>query len=470
MSPSQLTAGVGSSSAFLTVERQLGGVPQTTGALSVTVATSSSRGQFAASPGEEINWAPTASLTIPDGQSSVSFSYRDGSVGSSTLTASTTGYPNAAATVVVAPLHTNDDFEGGGLLFSDAVPGQWKDMTSGAPSLFGLDAGAARRGNFGLGHHDLQSVATNGEGGRLGTYFGLIGPALYVRFWFRMSGEPSGGAVVPAIVGVRPSYASFFNFYVEPTGRVAFGGYNVDLSQFDYDGTPAHVADGGWFLVEMVTDGMGSAQAARRLFINGADAGVQLANMDGGSFWRFDVGQPWGQPRTWTGNADFDDVRVSPSILPSRVGVQPEAELVAGTCTRVGIELQNSVTGVATAPLINVQLDLSSAGPANAQWFSSEECGASIGSITIDGSEGARSAWIRPESPGSVTLQAINSDYLGGTFTTEVSGAPDPDGSGRDLGRASLAVGCGCAQTDPAVLVGLLLCIAGMRRRIRRRH
>lgn len=124
------TVRLGTTAGPFTVRRQqLDGPAIAAGApeLSVGITTSSPFGFLSLAPDTPPPWPQTLTNSIPaDASESAPFYYRDGQVGSSSLTASAgTQWDDGVTTVTIEARSFEDDFESGTLLTTDTPPGRW---------------------------------------------------------------------------------------------------------------------------------------------------------------------------------------------------------------------------------------------------------------------------------------------------------------------------------------------------------
>lgn len=397
----------------------------------------------------------------------------------------------------------DEGFEDGGLLFSDPVPGKWTAEFQRVSSPTQVDPNAARTGANGFSVLDNDATNNDGSSGLIHHRIsGSIGPRLYLRFWLRMSGPPVVSTVIPSNIHMDGGDV-LFDLRVDTTaGRVSVGGFDR-FGAYSISPSNQYIGDGGWHQVELLADGMGSSQASRHVMVNGVDAGRQPTDWTGLAYGSYELGQPWGQPRIWTGQLSFDDIRASPFVLPAAVSVRIPGGLTESECGALDLVLHNSFDGALTPPLEDTLVTVISVPVVD--FFADPSCAtASSGRVVFAADAGAARLYLRPRTFGDHGWYASSAGLRDGAAFATVLPAPDagtrdagvpdaglPDAGGADAGvgdagaaapdasvisdagagslgdARELGVGCGCAGAPQllwGVTLALLLCGARRRR------
>lgn len=455
-------------------------------------------------------WGPTLQLPIGPGVSRTApFYVRDGRVGTTRWSASAGGFAAADGGMVVRTDAITCDLETGTLLDSEAPPGCFNTrylpyvVSTLAPSMQ-----SAHRGSFGvllsdmeMGVGDAADTALYEDGAPVfGDYF--------ARSWVRVRTSNATGTVIlvqltnaqatsPSVVDVRLTTSS---------GVLSLGGFVADAN---YILTPG---DGGmpvgdWHLLELQASGVGTADAGRRLWLDGQlvveDRGLDFS---GGrlAVARLAIGEPYAQDRKWQGTIDFDDVRSAAVPLATSLRLGTASGMVGG-CVPVDLELVSSQRGgpVAATEAFDVTVD------AGAVVFSDPACTAAGPLVPFAVGQSRKTFSIRPTAT-MTDVHASAADFLAArasyAFTPAIdaglpdagtpdagvldAGTPDagvldagmtdagaPDAGGADAGApdagvpdepARLGVGCACSSAGGDFVWLALLALWRVRRHERR--
>jgi hypothetical protein len=368
-----------------------------------------------------------------------------------------------------------DDFESGGLLFTDTPPGRWNSLNllrqpqdSAAET-----AAAAHRGDAGLRVIDMntQGMTPNAEV-ELGyqAAAGISSGDYCVRGWLRVTQQNGVGQIFPVQVETsQPQSADICEFAFD------FGKVEIDVGGFDGPGSftlyrAGDLPDGAWHLYECHTLGIGSASGARELYVDGVLLDNNPEDLTGLTLQQLNIGEAYGDV-DFQGTLDFDDVRTSigrPATFVVVSGVPASAAV--GECVSLSVELRDVAGHPAAAPY-DVVAGVSVSG-VSAQLFS-DACATPSASATVKSGQSTGAIWLRATSVGQAVIAASHLDFLSAPqqqfaiVQGSGAGGGNSGGGGSPAASRKFSVGCGCAQPGPLVL---LMGLRWFRRRPARRR
>lgn len=401
-----------------------------------------------------------------------------------------------------------DDFEGR----STPQGGQWNTLEQRETTLV-LVPEAAHRGDGGLRVIDTSDGGASSSGTMLRRYdSGAIDAGFWLRSWFRLTRLDSPGTH-SVLMMLRSDSA--------PLGRQQ----HVDLidDRLGVSGATAtgftaspgtHPLDGGWVLVELGVEGLGTDAGVRELWVDGTlvarsveDFGFPLPIVG-----EVNVGEHFvAAPRSFTGLTDFDDLRASRARPASRAMLDAPGTADAGTCvtgsfllvtsaqdavTFAPTEFEASLTldaGEAhfgtgcTGPAV-ARFDAGSAGPFPISWRFTRGGVVTVGletddflpsaaqvtvSATAGGGGGASGGGGATGGGGAAGGGSVGGGGAGGGGSagggSTTGGGSASGGGGGDVTPTpgTFAVGCGCTTSPLMLGVPALVLVRRLRRRDR---
>lgn len=439
------TLAAGFPSGALVVQRQrLDGTPIDTGApaLNVTVASSSPTAEFAPSPSPYQTWTASYPVTLPAGASTTPvFHVRDPVEGSPTLTASAgAAWDPGTFPLSIGPFQFADDAETGTLLDSETPPGRWTQRSAPTVNALLVTGAAAHRGSFGVRHEDTSAGAGGGNEGAVEVRSAGLTGDVHLRFWFRVVALNGSGEVVFAHIRSPADSLTALAFQAE-TGAFREGGFDR-TGAFSQILLNRSVDLGVWHLMEVAALGVGTANGTAKTWMDGVPLGTR-SGLDWSTLEaeELSIGEPWGNPRTFTGTMDFDDVRAGRTAPASTLVVTAPAASSAGTCIPVTVSLRSSDGALAPAPY-PMDAALTAAG-VSGQFYAETTCATPIAQVTLVTGADGRQIGFLPSSGGDATLVASHPDFLSAPGGTVVGTAPDAgpaDGGSDDGGASTLPV------------------------------
>ena len=323
---------------------------------------------------------------------------------------------------------------------------------------------AAHRGDGGYRLLDNYSTGGNGSQGGIGIASLPRDATIWLREWVRISPTSiNGNAVFTGIAGQDLRVTA-------PGGELQLAGSAG--GQFSLFTTTVRL-DGGWHLMELYVEGIGTDAGTRALWFDGVRvARVGSLDFTGLGSNLLQIGEWWSDDRRWTGSLDFDDVRLSVEAPASRLAVR-EVGRIPG-CVQVSVGLEASSTPGTFVPPVRDVLALATVDGGTLHPPSS----GCLGAGTVDGVILLRagtvpdaSFFVRADAPGDLELVVEEPDYL--PAREVFSGLVPPDGGVKDSGVGDggtgprrYTVGCGCQGASPGLsLWGLLLLARRTRRR-----
>lgn len=355
-----------------------------------------------------------------------------------------------ASVAVAQPSVLADDFEGRAR--PDTAPWDYGTTDEG---VLQLTAAAAHRGAAGLRLDDQNAGTGQNVGSKVAhEKLGNAPASSWLRLWFRSAQLTQPGRQVVAQLGFgsgntttgRQQEIVLTGSRLTSDGRTTAG----------FTTTEAFVTlDGGWHLLELGWEGVGTSQGTRELFVDGTSA-IRFENQAFGwpqSAQAVAVGGVFVE-RSFVGQLDFDDVRLSTDPPASQFGVVGDA--LVGRCTPLRLELRDSRQGVVELAPTELRLEVALEGADGAVHFGDGCDGGTHGLI----SAGTRGPWVvsvLANATGPATVVVQSDDLLTSRAPVNVVAEVAPPGF----------LVCGCAQLDgSAVLLAALVAVA--RRRARR--
>jgi hypothetical protein len=344
----------------------------------------------------------------------------------------------------------SDDFESGALLTSAMPAGRWDAMYVEPGTSYAPSPGARHRGQLGVRLTD----GVSGNGTTSSSWLRRELPNAtgdrYVRFWFRTQNSNGSGFVKFMNIHGTTQSLTLSEAVVDGPGLAAELGAFGPMTTLPLIDSGISYQPGTWYLVEVSATGVGTTAGAARLWIDGVRR-AEVTGLDWSTIitnWFF-IGEGWCN-LSWTGELDFDDVRVSTTPPASRLTWKTSGELRPGECTELAVRLEDSEGNVAPAPY-DFTANLAGSNTAPAPLFSDALCTQRTSTAFFRTGQQSVSVWLRPESAPTVDLHASYEDFVPGQLSAPVQGTDvELLGAGRYL------IGCGSAGgalTEPASLL-----------------
>ncbi len=306
-----------------------------------------------------------------------------------------------------------NELESGTLAVTTTPPGKAAStFTTGATGVSASAAGiAAHRGAFGL--RVIDSDGQTGPGGGAGQLSRIspVGGTLHRRFFWRPSTTNGLGArTIAALSSTTLGSRAIAEVMVSGTGALSLGGFDLALNYVTTTSSST-ASTNAWHLVELLLTGVGTNAGSRKLYLNGTLA-AQASGLDwsGVTVDQLVDGQVFSTNRAFQGIDDFDDLRASRAVMPSRLvlSAPPMADRVCSGA--VTIEARDS-DGTARGVVEPMLLALSVSG-LTGSFFSDASCTSAISSIPLAVGTSQATVFFRPATAGSATLTATNLDAL----------------------------------------------------------
>ncbi|MBM4777465.1 MAG: hypothetical protein GQE15_07150 [Archangiaceae bacterium] len=302
----------------------------------------------------------------------------------------------------------SDGFEGS-LLGSRVQPGVWDFIGLQYPNQQVVTEGSAvKRGVLGLrtiDNHRDAGVDTQVVLGRNITGTGNQ----YTRVWWRVSasnGVP--GALSFLMTQGNTAVGTLAETKWNPaTNEVRLVCFDRNSMFFSPSAPTTVVPDGGFHLVELALQNVGTVAATCSYAIDGSERARQQYDHTGTQFSNILVGPVYGESE-WTGVMDYDDFAASPAPIASRVDVTP-TQVTAGVCETMTLRTLSSFSNmpapVSSTTRIAVKVD-------GGTLFQDGRCAVSLaGSLVFPAGTAAQSVRLRVD-PGSSVVVMFESDDL----------------------------------------------------------
>jgi hypothetical protein len=449
----------------IAIARSATGVP-----VAVTLSTTSAQGAFSLDRDPFGTWGTALSVPLAASAAATTVYYRDSIVASVTLTAMAGGYAPGVLSAGVSTHGFHDDFESGGLLYTDVPEGRWNSLTA-FPNVAGATtAAAAHTGSLGMRLTDNDPTAGPHNSTEYDYVMQPISGTGYARGWVRLVSDSGVGEVevftLEASGGNQPPLVGL---------DVTLPGWALALDGEDVSGdcstTTSATVDAGWHLVELEVTGTGGADAGYRAWVDRHLIVSRRCDWSTAAWGlgALTVGEPWTQDGRYTGAVDFDDVAVSTVPPPStlEVGCAPIIEL--GTCVPATLTLYDSPSHALAAAQLPVVAHVA-AGSTALQTFSDALCMVPAVDVVVPEGASSNTFYVRGTATGAAVVGARDDDLftVAAAVTVIGSDAGGSTGGSGDGGHAPVAmypVGCGCNASSPAFVLMLLQVLFWRRRR-----
>lgn len=315
------------------------------------------------------------------------------------------GMSTIAAIAVAQPSILEDGFEGRTMPF--AAP--WSDQYTFEGTL-SLPAAAAHRGAQGLRLVDTVSGGANGAGSALRSLrTATIASTLWYRGWQRLTTHTGNGDSVFVMLCEAGSGAGAFQQQYEIENDIMkVGGFTATT----YTSRDVGTFDGGYRLMELGVENMGTTTGRRELWIDGVNVANTTENFAFGNAveaW-VQVGQVYMETgRGFMGTVDFDDVRLSFARPASRVTLTTPDAGQQGACVTGQLGLATSRGDVVTFAPTAFSVTLAS------NRGSAHFGGTCAGGSTFGIDAGSTGPWVvswRLGDAGTATMGATADDFL----------------------------------------------------------
>ena len=265
------TVGLGIPTPGMIIQRQTDtGVPITVGpALTITVGSGSTRGQFSGSPDPRGSWSSALGLTIPANASNAPlFYYRDGATGTAVLTTTAPANTPGTLSVTLSPLGVSATSESGQTFWNQVPPGPWCcTAINNLLNVIGLSPAAAHQGSQGIRWVDNENVVPAGGGTSLLFLSAPVGPQLYARAWVRLTSSNALGIVHFMSLGRGGTEYLGLAFH-NPGTSFSMGGFTGTGGYYSVTGTGS-MPVGAWHLIEIGAEGLGTNSGTARAYLDG---------------------------------------------------------------------------------------------------------------------------------------------------------------------------------------------------------
>lgn len=345
-----------------------------------------------------------------------------------------------------------DDVESGTLLASDPQPGAWQWDSVDRPGVsITASMAAAHRGRFGISQVDANQGSGSGVSNDLSVGFAASTAPLYARLWLRMAAMNTPGFVMAWQLHGNSTVGTVTEFTIYDDLSIEARAWDKTSSLVSTAGPPV-LEIGRWHLVEVETLGVGTAAGALRIFVDGSPyAMVTGVDWSGIYVTHMNLGEPWAS-LAWTGELQFDDVRLSTTRPAERIRVSTDASipLEVGGCLPVEVSLADVEGAPAPAPY-EVVPALEAAPPGS--FHADAACTQEPGALTIARGASSTVVYFRPAQEGATLIRASHPDFLSAAeLALDVQPAVSPP-----LPLTSvLKVGCGCESAQASASQGVL--------------
>jgi hypothetical protein len=264
------------------------------------------------------------------------------------------------ARVAAAQATFDDGFEGRLTQF-DTPAGVWDFIGLQFPNQsVTTSSSAAKRGLAGLRTVDNHRDAGADSQVVLGRNTTGSGTQ-YLRAWWRVTASNGVPANISFLMTQgNTSIGTLAETKWNPsTNEVLLVCFDRNGTFFNPSGRVRVPPDGGFHLVELAVQNLGSAGATCSSAFDGAERARQNIDHTGTMYRNVLVGPVYGETE-WTGVMEYDDFAASPAPMASRLTLTPTA-VTLGDCAPVTIQARSSFTTalapVVTATAVTVRLD-----------------------------------------------------------------------------------------------------------------
>ncbi len=379
-----------------------------------------------------------------------------------------------ATQVLAAPLFS-DDAESGTLTSDQSPPGAWARLGPGpAANTISSHQEAAHRGTRGIRHIDAANAPVKAVQGLVASDLAPVQGSVTGRFWFRHTPQSTTGNLmvfklegVDAQVRIRHDGGEL---HWDLAGR---SGEGDDWTTFIGPDSGPSLNVREWQLVELLVEGMGSANGKLSLFV---DRKLVVARSDLDFKTRvlrgLDLGGVWSDEASFMGLSDFDDVRVSVEPPASRIGLAlaSDAETANG-CVPITLSLHDSPTdALAPAPY---DVDVSLVAPERSgRFFEDDACTREIDRKSVPAESTSTTVYFAPGSAGTFTLKAEHLDFFPASLSLVSTGTggltpatPGQDGICGPRCPDPWTIGCQASPAQGALSFAALLVLGTLRRK-----
>lgn len=307
---------------------------------------------------------------------------------------------------------------------------------------------------------------------RTQAYLGLTlerdGGTRWLRHWFREARVVQPGTVANlTISGIQ------IDSTIATAAEVKFWPVQNDLQLQCFTGAGGQVLpmgafalDGGWHLVELATQNVGTDAGLCGLAVDGVIVATSYVDWSGRAYTQAILGEAWAAD-DFAGELDFDAFAVSIQPPPSVWSVslqRPSTEV--GQCLSFKVETHDVLGGVRAALATTRGLVTFGVGDV----FTDNRCTTLGSQFTLDAGETTVELSVLPRVAGTKCLRVEGTDYRPTIecfeiVTPDAGVGVDGGASGDDAGSGDhgpYGVGCSCGSDPVAAL--LLLALALLRR------
>lgn len=306
-----------------------------------------------------------------------------------------------------------NELESGTLAVTSTPPGKAAStFTTASTSISTSGAAiAAHRGGYGLRVIDADGQTGPGGGAGQVSRITPVSGMLHRRFFWRPAATNGlGSRTIASLASSSASNRALAEVVVAGTGALSLGGVDAALNYVTTT-SASTAATNTWHLVELLLTGVGTNAGARKLYLNGTLA-AQSSGIDwtGVTVDQLVDGQVFSGNRAFQGIDDFDDLRASRAVMPSRLVLTAPAMADRVCSGAVTIEARDS-DGTARGVVEPLALALSVSGITGA-FFSDASCTTSVSSVPLPVGTSRATVFFRPATAGTATLTASNVDAL----------------------------------------------------------
>ena len=360
-------------------------------------------------------------------------------------------------------------------LESGGLSAAWALTTKSGMTLEGSTL-AAHRGRYGLRLVDAEDAVDAQPGAFFSRTIDVPAPTLFTRLWLRkVSSNRLGGASIWLALERKGSASvegTAFAWAFDGDGRLSgieqglFANGTIDYSTQAFD---SHL-DGGWQLLEAAVLGLGD-KATVRYAVDGQMV-FERRNVTAAAdrFSSVRVGETYANGPGFRCTLDFDDLRVDPMPMGSRLELDLESPISQAQCAALEVKLMPtfSLDGgavVAVAAPYALQLRVEGLGVL----FSDSRCAALVSPPSLAKGQSQQTFYFHAPDAGLIRAtvehdELPSGDFIPGSATATVL----PPGSGS---QSYYAVHCqGCASgPESAGFFAVVVLLAQRARRSKRR-
>lgn len=306
-----------------------------------------------------------------------------------------------------------NELESGTLAVSSTPPGKAAStFVTGATAVTAFaTAAAAHRGGFGLRVTDSDGQSGAGAGAGQVSKITFASPTVYRRFFWRpTAANGNGSRTIGSLASSAFSGRAIAEVLVAGNGTLSLGGYDAAAS-YALTSSSSVASTNAWHLVELVVSGLGSGSGTRRLYLDGTLAAQATGlNFTGLAVDLLVDGQPYSTNRVFEGIDDFDDLRASRAVMPSRLQLTAPAMTDQACSGAVSVTARDS-DGTPRPVPEPTAVTLAAAG-VGGSFYSDPGCGTAISQVALSVGTSQATVYFRPTTAGRATLTAATTDLL----------------------------------------------------------